>query len=439
MSAKTRKRRARSSTAEPTSHDYDERSGLHEYRYANGLTLLVGPRHSAPIVCSMIWYRTGSAREQQGQTGVSHFLEHLMFKGTRRLGKGLIDKITQSLGGRNNAFTSRDYTSYFFVFASDRWEKALEIEADRMSGCLFDPVEFAAERNVVLEELRCDQDSPWGALDQELRAVAYRYHPYRHPILGWQEDIERFTPESVRAYYRQHYHPANAIQVVCGDVEPDRVAQQVGVAYAHLRSGQPSLPLTGAEPPQKGERRVVVESDHRVPRLQMVFHTAPFGHADYPALEVVEALLAEGKSSRLVSKLVEQKQLMRFIDTYNEAKREQGLFWVYGDLSPEVPIEKAERALIREIERVGTGRITHREIEKVRNQISTGFLFSMERIYDWAEMVGRFAVLGDHRLLGRYLDGIQSVTADDLQRVACKYFTRRNRTVGLGLPYGARG
>ncbi len=422
--------------AEPTSYDVDERTGIHEYRYANGLTLLVGERHSAPIVCSMIWYRTGSARERQGLTGVSHLLEHLMFKGTRRYGKGAIDRLTQELGGRNNAFTSRDYTAYFFVLASDRWEQALEVEADRMAGCLFDPSEFTAERKVVLEELCRDLDSPWGVLDQELMAVAFRYHPYRHPILGWQEDLERFTPEVVRDYYRAHYHPANAIQVVCGDVDPDHVASRVGQAYAHLRPGKPSEALTGPEPPQLGERRVTVRSDNNVSRLQMLYHTVKFDHPDVPALEMAEVLLAEGTASRLSRKLVEDQRLMRFVAAYNDAKREQGLFWVYGDLNPDVSVSRAERAVTRELERLGTGRISRKELEKAYNQIATGFLFRIERIYEWGETIGRFAVLGDHRAMGTYLDRMREVTVQDIRRVACKYLVRRNRTVGLGLPYG---
>src|SRR6266571_1612766 len=193
----------------------------------NGLVVLSKELHSSPIVTSMIWYRVGSRNESLGQTGKSHFLEHMLFKGTDRFKKGEIDLITLKNGGGNNAFTSHDFTAYYFNFASDRWEVALEIEADRMVRCAFEPDEFEAEKKVVIEELKTGLDSPWGLLHQEQEAAAFKVHPYRNPIVGWLQDVERATAAEQQAYYHRFYHPNNAILVLAGDFETEQVLAKV--------------------------------------------------------------------------------------------------------------------------------------------------------------------------------------------------------------------
>src|SRR5216117_4504183 len=193
----------------------------------NGLTVLTKELHTSPIVTSMIWYRVGSRNEEVGQTGKSHFLEHMLFKGTERFKKGEIDLITLKNGGGNNAFTSHDFTAYYFNFASDRWDVALEIESDRIINCTFDPEEFEAEKKVVIEELKTGLDSPWGLLLQELEAVAFKVHPYRNPIVGWLQDVERATVEEQQAYYRRYYHPNNATLVIAGDFDTQDVLKKV--------------------------------------------------------------------------------------------------------------------------------------------------------------------------------------------------------------------
>src|SRR5262252_10589454 len=193
----------------------------------NGLVVLTKEVHTSPIVTSMIWYRVGSRNEELGHTGKSHFLEHMLFKGTERFKKGEIDLLTLKNGGANNAFTSHDFTAYYFNFASDRWDIALEIEADRMVNCTFEPDEFEAEKKVVIEELKTSLDSPWGLLIQETDATAYKVHPYRNPIVGWLQDVERATDIEQQAYYRKHYHPGNATLVLSGDFETDRVLDKV--------------------------------------------------------------------------------------------------------------------------------------------------------------------------------------------------------------------
>src|SRR5213083_2625618 len=197
----------------------------------NGLVVLTKEIHTSPIVTSMIWYRVGSRNEGLGQTGKSHFLEHMLFKGTDRFKKGEIDLLTLKNGGGNNAFTSHDFTAYYFNFASDRWDIALDIEADRMVNCVFAPEEFEAEKKVVIEELLMGLDSPWGLLLQDVDATAYKVHPYRNPIVGWLQDVERATAEQQQAYYRRYYQPNNAVLVLAGDFETDRVLARVSKLF----------------------------------------------------------------------------------------------------------------------------------------------------------------------------------------------------------------
>src|SRR5262245_39311555 len=206
----------------------------------NGLVVLTKESHTSPIVTSMIWYRVGSRNEELGHTGKSHFLEHMLFKGTDRFKKGEIDLITLKNGGGNNAFTSHDFTAYYFNFASDRWEIALEIESDRMVNCTFHADEFEAEKRVVIEELKTSLDSPWGLLMQDMEAAAFKVHPYRNPVVGWLQDVERATVEQQQAYYRRYYQPSNATLVLAGDFDTDAVLGKVSHAFASVPAGIPA-------------------------------------------------------------------------------------------------------------------------------------------------------------------------------------------------------
>src|SRR6266852_4069208 len=233
----------------------------------NGLVVLTKEVHTSPIVTSMIWYRVGSRNEELGHTGKSHFLEHMLFKGTDHFKKGEIDLLTLKHGGGNNAFTSHDFTAYYFSFASDRWDVALEIEADRMVNCSFDPEEFEAEKKVVIEELKTGLDSPWGLLLQEVEAAAFKVHPYRNPIVGWLQDVERATVEEQQAYYRRYYHPNNAVLVIVGDFNSEDVLKKVDLAFGSIAMGPKPERMLLQEPPQRGERRLSVRWRSKVPRL----------------------------------------------------------------------------------------------------------------------------------------------------------------------------
>ena len=225
---------------------------VHEVSLANGFRALLVERRALPVVASTIWYTVGSRDERTAETGLSHFLEHMMFKGTDRYGKGEIDLATSLMGGSNNAFTDHDLTAYYFSLAADRWKTALEIEASRMRGCLLDEPEFVAEKSVVLEELAMGEDDPWNSLHQATEAMVFQVHSYHHPIIGWKADLERLKVEGMRDYYRRNYGPDRAFLVVVGDIDIAKTETRIrelfegieptGVARASVLDARPDRP-----------------------------------------------------------------------------------------------------------------------------------------------------------------------------------------------------
>src|SRR5262245_42943597 len=320
----------------------------------NGLTVITRELHASPVVSAMIWYRVGSRNEELGQTGKSHFLEHMLFKGTDRFGKGEIDLLTLKNGGNNNAFTSHDFTAYYFNFASDRWEVALDIESDRMVNCVFAAEEFEAEKKVVIEELRMGLDSPWGALLQELDATAYKVHPYRNPVIGWLQDVERATESEQQAYYHRHYHPANATLVLTGDFETDRALEKVSERFSSIPRG-PAMPAINAlEPPQRGEKRIKVQWRSRVPRLAMAYHAPEIAHPDSYALQVLNLILTEGKTSRLYQRLVEREQSVTFVAAEYAESKDPTLFHIRAEARGEHSAEDIESSIHDELARIAS-------------------------------------------------------------------------------------
>src|SRR5262245_33774031 len=273
-----------------------------EHRLANGMRVLLAERHGDPVVASVLLYPAGARTETEREAGVSHFLEHMMFKGTRRYGKGEVDRITTELGGANNAFTSHDHTAYWFELASDRWETALDLEADRMQHLLLDAAEFDAERAVVLEELAMGEDDPWRALSRRVEEVLFPHHPYGRPIIGYPETLKALRAEDMRAYYRRFYHPGDATLVVCGDVDPARALEAVRARFGRIPLGAPFAEADCFRRPIEepaGETRVRASWDDPGRRLLMVWPPTRVGTSDDDALDVATVVLAGGRRSRL--------------------------------------------------------------------------------------------------------------------------------------------
>jgi zinc protease len=410
------------------------KGSIQETTLENGLKVLTLEKHHLPVVCSMIWYKVGSVNERKGETGLSHFLEHLMFKGTDRYRKGEIDLKTMVNGGHNNAFTSHDYTAYFFNFASDRWEVALEIEANRMRNCLFDPEEFELERKVVLEEMKRSLDSPWGLLEVELEATMFRVHPYHHPIIGWQEDIEQIPRDAVIQYYHTYYLPNNATLVIVGDFDTGQTLEKIHRLFDPIPPGPPPLPVTSREPKQRGEHRFKIIQETQVGRLEMGYHTAKIGHPDNYPLDVLDTLLSSGKSSRLYQRLVEKEKMVTFVRASHDARKYEGAFFIYTELRPGKSLGKVEKILMEELDRIKQEGISDQELQRAKNIISADFIFDQETAYNLAKALGYYETILRYDYLNTYLENIEKVSQEDIVRVVNEYFRDENKTVGWSIP-----
>lgn len=401
----------------------------------NGLTLIVLESHLMPIVTSTIWYHVGSAHEPPGQTGISHFLEHLMFKGTPTYPKGRIDLLTATHGGHNNAGTIYDYTMYYFTFSADRWELALDIEADRMSHCLFAPEEVEAERQVVLEELSQQNDSPWGLLGMQLEATLFpAAHPYHHSPIGFEEDVEQISRDMIMDYYQAYYVPNNATIVIVGDVRTPEVIQKVQQRFEALSARSLPPPPKIWNVAHQGEQRFELVQETTVKRVEMGYPTAPLTHQDNYALDVIDHLLSHGKTSRLYRRFVEQDQLVTFADTYNHPRKFDGVFHIFAELRPEIQPETFEHVLNEELDRLRHEPVSADELQKVKNVLAVDSVFDQETTAGLAQALGEYEVMDTYAYLNTYIEQIQQVTPDAIQRVAQTYFAEANRTIGWSFP-----
>lgn len=415
-------------------------AGVRRTLLANGMTVLTKEVHTIPIVASAIWYRVGARNETLGRTGTSHFLEHMLFKGTGRFPKGAIDLVTLRNGGSNNAFTWLDYTAYYFTFASDRWEVALEIEADRMRGTLFDPEEFAAEKQVVIEELQVGLDGPWDRLDHEVWATAFRQHPYRNPTVGWVEDLAGATADDMRAYYDAWYHPRNATLSLVGDFDTGGVLERVEALFGAIPPGPEPPAQRIVEPPQRGEKRITVRKATPVERLMVAYHAPEVAHPDSFPLQVVEAALSLGKTSRLYRRLVEGEQSVTSVHASYHEHVDPSLFIFRADLKPGTPLADVERAIHDELMRVGEHGVTDVELARIKRRLRADMILSNEQILSQAILLGEYETIATNRhlsdeergyaYLDHYFDRVDAVTNNDVRRVVAAYFTADNRTVG---------
>jgi zinc protease len=407
---------------------------IREHRLKNGMLVLAIERRGHPVVTSMVWYRVGSRDESTGITGVSHFLEHMLFKGTRNIAKGEIDAVTARLGGTNNAFTDYDYTAYYFNFASDRWMTAFAIEADRMQHCILDEAEFEKERRVVLEEMRMGEDDPWRDLAETVSSAIFHVHPYHHPVIGWKHDVENLRIEQMRNYYESHYRPSNAIAVVAGDVRARDVFRAAKRYFGKLKSSDAPARSCVAEPSQRGPRNVVIERDSPVRRLMVGYRGTRCATREDYALDVLGAALASGRSSRLYKKLVKEERVAVHVSAENEARLDPGVFWLVVEAQDGVGERAVARALFGEIDRIRKATLTAREMARAKRLILAGQAMAQESVSDLADRVGRMEVLHSWRYVKDYRKKIGQVTARDVLAVAREVLDERNRTIGWAVP-----
>ncbi|MDA0947805.1 MAG: pitrilysin family protein [Planctomycetota bacterium] len=408
---------------------------LHEHRLRNGLRVLLVERHADPVVTSLLWYDAGARDEAPHEAGVAHFLEHMMFKGTRRHGKGQVDAITTQLGGSNNAFTSYDHTAYWFELSSDRWETALELEADRMRGLRLDEAEFRSEKAVVLEELAMGRDNPWRRLGQEVGEALYGRHPYGRPIIGFRDTLEPMGVDLMRSWYERTYHPGRATLVLCGGLNPRQALARVREHFGDLPAGPEAPPLERAplrEP--EGERRLTVRWDDPAQRLTMAWRTAPVGTDEDFDLDLIEALLTGGRLSRLHRRLVLQEGLATFVSGTSDTRVEAGAFWLSVETVPGADPAAVERVVEEELHRLAHERIPASELKRVKATVRSGDAYEAETVTDLAELVGSLAVDADWRLLLDLEERRSAVTAKRVQSTLRRLFVPERRVVGWSLP-----
>lgn len=405
----------------------------------NGFRALLVARGPLPVVASLLWYRIGARDEKTGETGVSHFLEHMMFKGTDRYPKGQIDLLTSKMGGSNNAFTDNDSTAYYFAMAADRWETALEIEASRMRECLLDPREFASEKNVVLEELAMGEDDPWRPLYQATESLIYQVHPYHHPVIGWRQDLERLSVQQMRDYYTRHYGPNRAFLVVVGAIDKARTAARIRELFGSLpRVAERAEPIR--EPAPAGERRACLRTPHSVTRLCIGFPTCRMGERDDYALDVIAHDLGNSKNSRLYRRLVLKEELVTEVSVMNETRQDPGAIFLLFELREGASPARVEAIVREEIGRQIEEGVGKKDLERIRAQIRSSFLLQDEAVLDLAMKLARFeaGTPDGFRTLANVLPTYDSLTQKELREAAAKYLDFDRAAIVTAVPAAAK-
>jgi zinc protease len=418
-------------------------SKTHESTLGNGLKVIVQEDHRSPVVVSQIWYKIGGIDEPKGITGVSHVLEHMMFKGTKKHPAGEFSRIIAENGGRENAFTSRDYTAYFQTLEKSRLPIAFELEADRMRNLTLDPKEFKKEIQVVMEERRMrTEDKPEGKLFEQFNSTAYRVHPYGNPIIGWMEDLKGLTVDDVAKWYRRWYAPNNATLVVVGDVEPKEVLALAKKYFGPVPRQELKPSNLPAEPPQTETRRVVVKEPATVPSIILGYHVPVLGQAkpkwEPYALEVLAGILDGGKSARFSTELVRNLRIASSAGAgYDAVSRAPSMFLLNGTPANGHTTAQLEQALLDQIERVKKEPVNDDELQRVKAQVTASDVYKRDSVFYQAMEIGMLESSGLSReYVDEYVDRINAITAKQVREVAEKYLVNSNLTVAVLEPQG---
>jgi len=416
-------------------------SGPQEFRLDNGMKVIVKPDHRAPVVISQVWYRIGSSYEEAGRTGLSHLLEHMMFKGTEKVGPGEYSRIVSELGGEENAFTGRDYTAYYATVSAQHLDRSLELEADRMRNVVFDEKEFLKERAVVMEERRMrTDDKPVGLTYEQLMSVAWRASPYQNPVIGWMDDLKNMRKDALQRWYDMWYQPNNATLVVVGDVEPAQVLAMARKHFGTIPAGEVPSPRQPVEPVQHGPTRVTVQVPAKQPYLIMGFKTPIVGTAEEDwepyALYVASAILDGGASARLATELVRGRKIAASAGAqYDPYSRLPDLFLFDGTPTDGHSVQEIEQALHEQILRLQQEPISPDELERVVTQAVASKVYQRDSVFYQAMQIGMLDTLGlDWRLLDEEIERLRAVTPEQVQAVARKYLVENNLNVAVLIP-----
>lgn len=404
----------------------------------NGLKVITVEDHKSPVVTFQIWYKVGAIDESAGTTGLTHLMEHMMFKGTKKYPKGEFSRIVAKNGGTENAFTSKEYAAYFEKFSSDRLELSLELESDRMKNLLLDPKEFELELAVVKEERRSStDDDPTSVVFEELYAAAFLVHPYRSPVIGWMTELDSLRHEDLTEHYKKYYSPNNATIVIVGDIDTASLIPQIKKYFEKIPASTLPERRKLVEPKQLGERRFKVHKSAQLPFAAIGYHVPNLTHPDSYTLEIIQNILSAGKSSRLYQDLVYEKQIALYAGGYySRVKSSPDLFVFYGGLQPGKTTKELEDAIYAQLEELKTKPVTDEELQKAKNQVEAAFIFGQDSIFYQAMKIGQLESIGvDHKpYLDQFVSKIREVIKQDIMRVAQDYFDQKNRTVGILIP-----
>lgn len=419
---------------------------VHETVLHNGLRVIVKEDHRAPVVVSQIWYKVGSSYEHDGITGISHMLEHMMFKGTPTHPAGEFSRIIAEQGGRENAFTAYDYTAYFQQLERSRLPVAFELEADRMRNLSLPPEEFKKEQQVVMEERRMrTDDNPQSLTGEQFNAAAFELSPYHNPVIGWMDDIKNLDVNDLRQWYQTWYAPNNATVVVVGDVDPKEV---FGLAQRYFGPLAPSTitpPKPRLDPPQTGERRIVVKAPAELPYLLMGYKVPVLKTADESwkpyALEVLAAVLDGGDSARFARELVRGQQVAAGVSAgYDLNSRLDDIFTLGGTPAQGHTVAELEKALRAQLERLKREPVSAEELARIKAQVTASKVYALDSVFYQAMQIGQLETVGlDWQLIDQYPQRIAAVTPEQIMAVAKEYFTDDRLTVATLDPQPLNG
>jgi zinc protease len=416
---------------------------------ANGLQVLLKEIHTAPIISSWVWYRVGSRDEPSGRTGISHWVEHMQFKGTPQFPASILDKVIAREGGVSNAFTYMDWTTYFETMPGDKIELALRLEADRMVNSTFDPEDVASERTVVISEREGSENEPLFLLGEAVQAAAFRVHPYHHEIIGDLADLKTMSRDDLYNHYRSYYAPNNAVVALAGDFETEAMLRRIRQLFEPIPAGLPPPRLARPEPPPRGEHRLTVEGPGETTYLQLV-HRAPAGaDPDFFPLTVLDSLLAgpsslnmfggggvSNKTSRLYRALVE-KELAVAVSGSAITTVDPFLYTFTLTIHPQRKAEEVLVAFDDEVKRIQEEALTAEEVARAIKQARALFAYGSENITNQAFWLGHAEMFATYDWFLDYLDKLATVTPADVQRAAQSILQSQNRVVGTYIPTGA--
>jgi zinc protease len=398
---------------------------------SNGLKVLVHPDHSAPVVSSYVFFRTGSRNEHDGATGIAHLFEHMMFNGGKKFGPGVFDDTIEANGGSTNGYTTRDFTAYLNNFPREALPVVLDLESDRMANLAITPKNLEQERGIVMEErrLRIDNDVQ-GMMNEALYLGAFVRSPYRWNTVGFMEDLRRITLDQARAYFHTYYAPNNATLVLAGDVQPAAAFALVERYFGKIPRRPPPGPVDAAEPEQDGERRIVVRHRAELPDVLVSYKAVAATHADRPVFDVIGHLLGSGEASRLARDLVREKEVATTVDADLDWGIDPELFTISAQARPKRTAKDLEARIDALVADLAKTPVPPDELDKAKSQLRAENVRAMKTVSGKANQLGFFeTVLGDYRALFKLQEGWDAVTADDVQRVARTYLVPARRTI----------